>query len=264
MPSPEVCTLPRGFSGPLEQGFLVHSHMAIHSIEDGGNTISFVFRPNASCLAADGRHVLPGVLEVLNDTATTKTIYAQTVNGTSAASVDLSTTFAAPVRADRLLEIAAVCDKHGRRLAFTRCEFFELEDRVDAPFPEPGAPLRRAGLVATGRHVKAMNWRDADDIKLRPTMELAPFPHADEAFVFAPRNPLPQGEAVGALSERERRFRERAHRALQAGGAAATMGAGTDARLHEVRFAEDGGGGGAFVRFVVAANEVVGVPCVGP
>ena len=144
-------------------------------------------------------------------------------------------------------------------------EFFELEDRVDAPFPEPGAPLRRAGLVATGRHVKAMNWRDADDIKLRPTMELAPFPHADETFVFAPRNPLPEGEAVGALSERERRFRERAHRALQAGGAAATMGAGTDARLHEVRFAEDGGGGGgAFVRFVVAANEVVGVPCVGP
>ena len=117
MPSPEVCTLPRGFSGPLEQGFLVHSHMAIHSIEDGGNTISFVFRPNASCLAADGRHVLPGVLEVLNDTATTETIYAQTVNGTSAASVDLSTTFAAPVRADRLLEIVGVCDKHGRRLA---------------------------------------------------------------------------------------------------------------------------------------------------
>jgi acyl-coenzyme A thioesterase PaaI-like protein len=250
-------TLPAGIM-LLEEAFLAHTHVVLHSYDPETLAVTTLLRPNERCFDAHGPGTLSaGVLAMLNDTATTECIFMATTEATGNVMVDLSTTFFAASKGDRLLEMDAVCDKYGKRLAFGRLEIWELEDSATAPWPEAGAPLRRRRLIATGRAVKAMMWHKEDDIRLgKPELTILPHPYV-QTFDWAPRPPLPEAEPARPVQQREAAFRDWSHAQLQLGGAGTTLGTGTDMRLNRVEFGGDDGGP-ATVTFVICADHAVG------
>eukprot|EP01045_Picozoa_sp_COSAG04_P002516 COSAG04_NODE_92_length_26689_cov_12.755434_1_plen_347_part_00 len=227
-----VVELPN-YERTLEQAFQLHTHARLHTVEPEQGLVITVLRPNDALINYEGT-IHGGALAMLNDVFTKFSIDVKTASGNT--SVDLSTSYLAPARSDKMLEMHATCDRFGRRLAFCRIEFWELEDDADGPFPAAGTELRRVKLVCTGRHVKAMT-SDADLVMQTPDVVVNQPPYP-EVYPWSARA-TPLAEAASAdIPPREALFRAWSHETLCEKGAPTTMGLDTDLRLHSADLSE--------------------------